>query len=137
MTKEQVQTPDVAAADGTAPQAAWPQGWWRLMEWQIGVVPVPVYAICLAVVGYFVAVRKLPAEINVAIAVLTLGGFTCAELGKRLPVVRQIGGAAIFATFIPSALVYYHVLPQTVAQSVTDFTRSTNFLYLFITAIIV
>lgn len=111
--------------------------WWRVMEWQIGVIPVPVYVICLAVVGYFVVMGKLPAEINVAIAVLTLGGFTCAELGKRLPAVRQIGGAAIFATFIPSALVYYHVLPQTVAKTVTDFTRSTNFLYLFITAIIV
>jgi CCS family citrate carrier protein len=127
----------MAVADGTAPQPFWPHRWWRVMEWQIGVIPVPVYVICLAVVGYFVVMGKLPAEINVAIAVLTLGGFTCAELGKRLPAVRQIGGAAIFATFIPSALVYYHVLPQTVAKTVTDFTKSTNFLYLFITAIIV
>jgi malate:Na+ symporter len=136
MSKEQADTSNLAA-DGAPAQVPWPYRWWRVMEWQIGVIPVPVYLVCLAVVSYFVVVGKLPAEINVAIAVLTLGGFTCAELGKRLPAVRQMGGAAIFATFIPSALVYYHVLPQTVAKSVTEFTRSTNFLYLFITAIIV
>jgi Na+/citrate or Na+/malate symporter len=39
-----------------------------------------------------------------AIAVLAFFGFTCAEIGKRMPLVRNIGAAAIFATFIPSAL---------------------------------
>ena len=118
-------------------RSIWPEGWWRLMEWRIGVVPLPVYLIAAGVIAYFVLQGKLPTEINVAIAVLTIGGFTCAELGKRLPLIRQIGGAAIFATFIPSALVYYKLLPPVIVSSVTDFTKSTNFLYLFITAIIV
>jgi malate:Na+ symporter len=125
------------APNGTAVQASWPQGWWRLMYWRIGATPVPVYPVCLGVIGYFMLQGKLPAEINVAIAVLAVGGFTCAELGKRLPVVHQIGGAPIFATFIPSPLVYYKLLPDIVVSSVTDFTKSTNFLYLFITAIVV
>jgi hypothetical protein len=30
------------------------------------------------------------------------GGFGCAEIGKRLPVIRNLGAAAIFATFVPS-----------------------------------
>jgi malate:Na+ symporter len=107
------------------------------MEFRIGVIPLPVYAITLAVIVYFVVWGKLPTEINMAVAVLAVGGFTCAEVGKRLPLIRQIGGAAIFATFIPSALVYYGLLPASIVSSVTDFTKSTNFLYLFITAIIV
>jgi malate:Na+ symporter len=107
------------------------------MELRIGVIPLPVYAITLGVIAYFVVWGKLPTEINMAVAVLAVGGFTCAEIGKRLPLVRQIGGAAIFATFIPSALVYYRLLPTSIVSSVTDFTKSTNFLYLFITAIIV
>ena len=41
-----------------------------------------------------------------AIVLLAMGGFTCAEIGKRLPIIRNIGAAAIFATFIPSCLVY-------------------------------
>jgi CCS family citrate carrier protein len=126
-----------AATQHDAPRHFWPEGWWRLMELRIGVIPLPVYAITLGVIAYFVVWGKLPTEINMAVAVLAVGGFTCAEIGKRLPLVRQIGGAAIFATFIPSALVYYRVLPTSIVSSVTDFTKSTNFLYLFITAIIV
>jgi malate:Na+ symporter len=128
---------DTAATQHGAARRFWPEGWWRLMEFRIGVIPLPVYVITLAVIAYFVAGGKLPTEINMAVAVLAVGGFTCAEVGKRLPVVRQIGGAAIFATFIPSALVYYRLLPASIVSSVTDFTKSTNFLYLFITAIIV
>ena len=128
---------DTAATQHDAARRFWPEGWWRLMEFRIGVIPLPVYAITLAVIVYFVVWGKLPTEINMAVAVLAVGGFTCAEVGKRLPVIRQIGGAAIFATFIPSALVYYRLLPTSIVSSVTDFTKSTNFLYLFITAIIV
>jgi len=139
VSKEQVDTSNVPLmpVNDAPTRAVWPEGWWRLMEWRIGVVPLPVYLIASGVIAYFVLQGKLPTEINVAIAVLTIGGFTCAELGKRLPVIRQIGGAAIFATFIPSALVYYKLLPPVIVSSVTDFTKSTNFLYLFITAIIV
>lgn len=139
MSKEQVDTSNVQLmpVNDAPTRAIWPEGWWRLMEWRIGVVPLPVYLIAAGVIAYFVLQGKLPTEINVAIAVLAIGGFTCAELGKRLPLIRQIGGAAIFATFIPSALVYYKLLPPVIVSSVTDFTKSTNFLYLFITAIIV
>src|SRR6266702_4972159 len=111
--------------------------WWRLMELRIGVLPMPVYVVVFGVITYFVIWGTLPTEINMAIAVLAIGGFTCAELGKRLPIIRQIGGAAICATFIPSALVFYKLLPVPIVDLVTDFTKSTNFLYLFITAIIV
>jgi malate:Na+ symporter len=128
---------DTAATQHDAARRFWPEGWWRLMEFRIGVIPLPVYVITLAVIVYFVLWGKLPTEINMAVAVLAVGGFTCAEVGKRLPLIRQIGGAAIFATFIPSALVYYRLLPASIVSSVTDFTKSTNFLYLFITAIIV
>jgi malate:Na+ symporter len=124
-------------AEQPAGQGFWPQGWWRLMEFRIGVIPLPVYVITVGVLAYFQMQGQLPAEINVAIAVLAIGGFTCAELGKRLPVIGRMGGGAIFATFIPSVLVYYKILPATLVSSVTDFTKSTNFLYLFITAIIV
>ena len=72
-----------------------------------------------------------------AIALLTVGGFACAEIGRHIPVVRRIGASAILATFISSALVYYHLLPAPIMAAVVDFTKTSNFLYLFIAAIIV
>ena len=115
----------------------WPNGWWRVMEMRIGVIPLPVYVALLAVIAYFVVSGKIPTEINMMIALLAVAGFTCAELGHRLPIINQIGGAAIFATFVPSFLNYRHWIPAQVVQVVTDFTKSTNFLYLFIAAVIV
>ncbi|MBB5465248.1 malate:Na+ symporter [Paraburkholderia sp. Clong3] len=115
----------------------WPEGWWKLMEYRIGIIPLPVYVILLALIAGFAITGKLPGEISMAIAVLAFFGFTCAEIGKRLPIVRNIGAAAIFATFIPSALTYYHLLPKPILTLTTDFTKSTNFLYLFIASIIV
>src|SRR5262245_18080868 len=108
------------------------------MKWRIGILPLPVYLIRLAVIIWFTRQPgKFPGEICVMMAVLAVGGFTCGELGKRLPVLHHFGAAAIFATFIPSFLTYKKLLPDSLVASVTDFTRGTNFLYLFIAAVIV
>ena len=115
----------------------WPQGWWKLMETRIGVIPLPVFVVLIGVVGYFTVVGKLPPEISMMMGVMALFGFACGEAGKHLPVLRHLGAAAIFATFIPSLMVYKHWLPAEVTRTVTDFTKSTGFLYLFIAAIIV
>jgi CCS family citrate carrier protein len=100
-------------------------------------VPLPVYVLLLILIAGFVATGKVPNDICVSIAILTVGGFSCAELGKRLPYFRNIGAAAIFATFIPSYLAFSKLLPAPVLKNVVDFTKSTNFLYLFISSIIV
>lgn len=71
------------------------------------------------------------------VATLAFFGFACGEFGKRLPIVGKLGAAAICATFIPSALVYYGLLPDVVVESTTKFYKSTNILYLYICCIIV
>ena len=129
-----------APVSGQAPQRSgrfWPEGWWRLMELRIGIIPLPVFFVMGALIAGFVATGKISSEISMAIVVFSFFGFTCAELGKRIPIIRNIGAAAIFATFIPSALVYYKVLPDSIIKMTTEFTKSSNFLYLFIASIIV
>ena len=120
-----------------AAEKFWPHGWWKLMEFRIGIIPLPTFALAAVLVGGLVATGKLPNEISLAIVMFALFGFSLAEIGKRLPVLRNIGAAAIFATFVPSALVYYHWLPEQIVQVTTDFTKTSNFLYLFIASIIV
>jgi malate:Na+ symporter len=126
----------VPAAQSVA-QGFWPKGWWSIVDFKIGIIPLPVYVVLLALIAGFAATGTVPSDILMAIVLLSMGGFTCAELGKRIPVIRNIGAAAIFATFIPSFLAFHHLLPASIFSSVTEFTKSSNFLYLFISCIIV
>jgi CCS family citrate carrier protein len=129
---------DVAAAASSPqpPQSA-PTGWWRVMELKVGVIPLPVFALIIGVTVVFVTLGKVPGDILMNMAVLAAGGFACAEVGKRLPLLKNIGAAAILATFVPSYLVYAHLLPKALVASIADFTKQSNFLYLFISSIIV
>ena len=121
----------------------WPHGWWKLMEFRIGILPLPVLVVLVGLLTAFVLTGKFPAsgktpnDVCTMLAVLAVGGFVCAEIGKRIPLLKDIGGAAILATFIPSYLAFNHYVPDVITQTVTDFTRQTNFLYLFIACIIV
>ena len=125
--------PDSREIDG----GFWPKGWWKLLDFRIGIIPVPIYVLLVILITGFAFNGTVPSEISMFIAILAVGGFTCAEFGKRLPILRNVGAAAIFATFIPSALAYYHLLPEPILTLVIDFTKFTNFLYLFIASIIV
>jgi malate:Na+ symporter len=124
------------AAEPTEPPRA-VAAWWRVMDLRLGIVPAPVAAVGLAVVAAFVWLGAPPSDILMNIVVLSIGGFACAEIGKRTPGLRNLGLAAILATFLPSYLVYAHLLPTTLVKSISAFTDNSNFLYLFIAAIIV
>src|SRR5499425_1920091 len=130
-----------SASVSTSPEVLharwWPQGWWKIVDMRIGIVPIPVYVILVTLLVGFTYTGDIKGEISIMVAVLVIGGFTCAEIGKRTPVLRNIGAAAIFATFVPSALAYYKLLPPQIEKSVVEFTKYTNFLYLFIACIIV
>ena len=124
------------AGPGTA-AGFWPTGWWSIVDFKIGIVPLPVFVILFAVIALYALTGSVPSDILMAIVLLSMGGFACAELGKRIPIIRNIGAAAIFATFIPSFLTYHHLLPNSILGSVVEFTKNSNFLYLFISCIIV
>jgi len=127
----------VATAGLSGTEGWWPKGWWSIVDFKIGIVPLPVFLVLLAVIAGFSATGTVPSDILMAIVLLSMGGFTCAELGKRIPIIRNIGAAAIFATFIPSFIAFHHLLPDSILGSVTEFTKNSNFLYLFISCIIV
>ncbi|WP_105693626.1 2-hydroxycarboxylate transporter family protein [Cronobacter dublinensis] len=112
--------------------------WWHIMDtWKVGIVPLPLFILSGALIAIDCLGGKLPSDIVVMVATLAFFGFACGEFGKRLPVVGKMGAAAICATFIPSALVYYGWLPDVVVESTTKFYKSTNILYLYICCIIV
>ena len=103
----------------------------------IGLIPLPLFVLLVGLLVALVKAGTVPADMPTNAAILAVGGFACAEIGKRLPLIRHIGAAAVFATFIPSYLAYAGLIPTAVVGSVATFTRSSNFLYVFIAAIIV
>jgi Na+/citrate or Na+/malate symporter len=107
------------------------------MDWRIGAVPVPMAVILAAVLWYFVSHGKVATDLPMMIGLTMLLSFICAEIGQRIPGLRMVGGAVIVATFLPSALAYYHVLPVGLVDAVTRFTKGSNYLFLYIAAIIV
>lgn len=111
--------------------------WWGLMEWRIGVIPFPICLILFGTIVGFDVSGGMPKEVCMQIALLGVGGFICAEIGRRLPLFGKIGGAAIAATFVPSLLVFYHWLPEDMIKDISYFTNTSKFLYLYITCIVV
>jgi CCS family citrate carrier protein len=111
--------------------------WWRLMDTNIGIVPTPVFVVVVAIIATYVGLGDVPSDLTMNILILAAGGFACAEIGKHLPVLKRIGAAAILATFVPSYLVYAHIIPKPLKESISTFTEQSNFLYLFIGTIIV
>jgi malate:Na+ symporter len=124
---------EVAGQSNRAP----PPAVWSLMKYRIGIIPLPVYLVLLALVTEFSLTGKISGEISMMIAALALGGFTCSEIGKHIPLLRSVGGAALVTIFLPSFLVDAHLLPAAFIQNVTTFTTSTSFIYLFIAAVVV
>lgn len=112
--------------------------WWYIMDtWKVGIIPLPLFILAGVLIAIDCLGDKLPSDIVVMVATLAFFGFACGEFGKRLPIVGKLGAAAICATFIPSALVYYGLLPDSVVESTIKFYKSTNILYLYICCIIV
>ncbi len=128
------------AGQSTTPQQRppfWPNGWWKIVDYRIGIMPLPVFVALAVIMAVFIKTGKIPVEINVILAILVLFGFSCAEIGKRLPYLGKIGAPAIFATFLPSYLAFHHVVPADLVRVVSDFTTNLHFIYLFIAVIIV
>ena len=73
------------ASDETREPSAALAGWWRIMDLRLGIVPVPVALVGLAVTAAFVRLGAPPSDILMNIVVLSVGGFLCAEIGKRTP----------------------------------------------------
>ena len=51
----------------------WPKGWWSIVDFKIGIIPLPVFVVLLAVIVGFSATGPVPSDILMAIVVLFWG----------------------------------------------------------------
>ncbi len=104
---------------------------------KIGPLPWPVYAVLAAIVYGASVTGKLPADMTGGIAVMMCMGLLLAEIGSRTPVLKNIGGPAILCMFVPSVMVYYHLVNDASLKAVSSFMKDANFLYFYIACLVV
>lgn len=111
--------------------------WKRIFAFKIRILPLVVYLPLLVLTYALMLLGKLPKDMLGAILIMIVFGYLLAEIGARLPIMKSIGGAPIFATFIPSFMVAHQLLPQIATDAVTSFMKTSNFLYLYIAMVII
>lgn len=111
--------------------------WRRIWDFGVGIVPLPLFLAIVVVIVLYLEKGSVPNDLTTNILILAAGGFACAQIGRWVPGLSKIGAPAILATFLPSYLVYVHAIPAPLKESISTFTKDSNFLYLFIGSIIV
>ena len=107
------------------------------LQVRVGFIPLIVYIpLALLIIG-LIMTGELKSDLPIMIAVIGMGGATCAEIGKRIPLLGKMGGAAIVSAFLPSYLVSLGWIHADLIKPVTDFTKASNFIYLFVSAVVV
>jgi malate:Na+ symporter len=108
-----------------------------LNAYEIGLLPLPLFLVLAGLIAALALMHSLTSELTLMIAGLVVGGNFCAWLGGLVPALRRLGAPAIVAAFLPSYLVYRHWIPEGFTQTVTVFVHATNFIYLYIAAVVV
>lgn len=103
---------------------------------KIGVVPLPLYLVlaCIIVTASFYG--KLPADMIGGFATIMIMGIFLGEAGKNIPILKNIGGPAILALFVPSYMLYANILNPTSVKAITALMKTSNFLYLYISILV-
>ena len=111
--------------------------WRRVMAWQVGPLPLPLYVATSVIVIVAARTKCLPNDLIGGLALLMLAGALLGELGARTPVLKRIGGTAILCLLVPSALVGYKVFDPDILKAVTTAMKTANLQYLYIAALVV
>jgi Na+/citrate or Na+/malate symporter len=126
-----------APQDAQSIKSNWREDWYRLCNVFIGAIPLPLYVLIGFLILGLYHTDAITNELMIIGAIMMFFGSTCAELGKRLPFFKHVGGGVILAVFLPSYLIYKGWLPKELIGGVQDFTTNSKFIYVFIATVIV
>lgn len=108
----------------------------KIAGMKVGVFPLPLYVLAAAIVFGAAYYQKLPIDMIGGFAVIIVMGAFLGEAGNRIPVIKNIGGAAILAIFVPSAMLFYKLLHPEAIKAITAVMKTSNFLYLYISCLV-
>lgn len=111
-------------------------GWQKILHHRIGPLPLPVYSVLALLTVCAALAKRLPNDMIGGLAVMMLAGFLLAEIGNRIPVFKNIGGAAILCLFVPSALVGFKLMDPEMMKALTTTMKTANFQYFYIACLV-
>lgn len=103
---------------------------------ELGVMPVPVWICAAAIVIIAGYTGRLTADLIGGLAVMMVAGVVLDWAGRNVPLLRNIGGPAIFCLFVPAALVGYDLFQPQMLAAVTAAIKTDNLLYLYIASLV-
>ncbi|ERK33794.1 2-hydroxycarboxylate transporter family protein [Enterococcus faecium] len=105
---------------------------------KIGFIPLSLYIILvLAYIAMTISNIVPENDMLVSLGIMTVFAYLLEEIGKTIPILKDLGGKVLVVTFLPAFLVYKHWLPQSTVTVVSDFMNNNNFLMFFITLLVV
>lgn len=108
-----------------------------MSERKIMGLSLPVYFTLLAVLIIAMVLDVLPGGMIGAFAFMMIVGSLLDIVGNNTPIVKTFfGGGPIVVIFGSAALVYYKLIPESVATNVTTFMKGGGFLDFYIAALI-
>lgn len=109
----------------------------KLGNMKIGVIPLPLYVILAAIIIGASFYGKLPADMVGGFAIIMILGIFLGDMGMKIPILKNIGGPAILAIFVPSILVFLNLLNPAMLKGITAIMKTDNFLYFYISTLVV
>ncbi|NTL39020.1 2-hydroxycarboxylate transporter family protein [Enterococcus faecium] len=105
---------------------------------KIGFIPLSLYImLVLAYLAMTISNIVPENDMLVSLGIMTVFAYLLEEIGKTIPILKDLGGKVLGVTFLPAFLVYKHWLPQSTVTVVSDFMNNNNFLMFFITLLVV
>lgn len=104
---------------------------------EISTVPTAFFIIMAIIVALTCYFKLLPHTMIGALSIIMPMGFGLAFLGRHCPIIKDIGGPAIFCLMIPSIMVWAGWFDSGTVATVKSFMKELNFLYLVIASLVV
>ncbi|ANI28979.1 malate permease [Yersinia entomophaga] len=103
----------------------------------INAVPLALFIAIAAIVVTSSYSNLLPKNMIGGLAIIMTLGFILSHIGRRIPVLKDIGGPAILCLMVPSVLVYFGVFQTNTLDTVHLLMKEANLLYFVIACLVV
>ncbi|WP_413733566.1 2-hydroxycarboxylate transporter family protein [Sodalis sp. RH21] len=103
----------------------------------ISSVPLILFITIASIVFISAYSSYLPKNMIGGLAVIMTLGFLLSHIGRRIPVLRDIGGPAILCLMVPSVMVFFGVFKINTLETVHLLMKEANLLYFVIASLVV